>query len=112
MKTTRETSSSPGFTKNSMYVMPRRGSSTRVAFTAFLRVRGGKEAQSHSLPLEGAGACHLVNRTGSGGGSLECLRQVELGFQEGLSGLEANSGSELGSLKPPMGRGGRSGYLY
>lgn len=36
MKTTLETSSSPGFTKNSMYVMPRRGSSTRVAFTAFL----------------------------------------------------------------------------
>lgn len=40
MKTTRETSSSPGFTKNSMYVMPRRGSSTRVAFTAFLREVG------------------------------------------------------------------------
>lgn len=95
MKTTRETSSSPGFTKNSMYVMPRRGSSTRVAFTAFLRVRGGKEAQSHSPPQEGTGACHLVNRTGSGGG-LHILGMsetgVELGFQEGLSGLGGNLG--------------------
>lgn len=36
---------------------------------------GGKEAQSHSPPLQGTGARHLVNRTGSGGGSLECLRQ-------------------------------------
>lgn len=53
MKTTRETSSSPGFTKNSMYVMPRRGRSTRVAFTAFLRWGGGAEAQSHNPPQEG-----------------------------------------------------------
>lgn len=30
-------SSSPGFTKNSMYVIPSKGRSTRVAFTAFLQ---------------------------------------------------------------------------
>lgn len=54
MKTTRETSSSPGFTKNSIYVMPKRGSSTSVAFTAFLGCRGaGGETQSHSPPQRG-----------------------------------------------------------
>ena len=37
---------------------------------------------------------------------------AELGFQEGLSGLGGNPGSEVGSLKPPTGWGGRSGYLY
>lgn len=34
---------------------------------------------------------------------------AELGFQEGLSGLGGNPGSEVGSLKPPT--GGEAGLV-
>lgn len=63
MKTARETSSSPGFTKNSMYVVPRRGSSTRVAFTAFLRrggAGGGGRVTAHPKRAEEGGAWGAV----------------------------------------------------
>lgn len=117
MKTTRETSSSPGFTKNSMYVIPSRGSSTRVAFTAFLEEEGarGGDAQGHRPPQDGAGASGLVNRTGSGGGGWQVPGRPEtgeLGFQEGLQGLGGDPGSEARLSEAPMGGGSRTNYLY
>lgn len=92
MKTTRETSSSPGFTKNSMYVMPRRGSSTRVAFTAFLGWGwGGPESQP------------TPEGPGGGGGRPGPSGTRELGFQEGLPGLGGDPGSKAGISGAPRG---------
>lgn len=94
MKTTRETSSSPGFTKNSIYVMPKRGSSTSVAFTAFLGCRRG-DPESQPTP-KGTG--------GWGGRSQKCLR---LGGGAGALGRTARPGDG-----EPRGGGGGTGYLY
>lgn len=105
MKMTRETSSSPGFTKNSMYVMPRRGSSTRVAFTAFLRWGGVGRPRVTAHPRRG-------EEGRAWGEGCQVPRMSEMGswgFQEGLSDLCPR----LGSLEPPwLGEGGGPGYLY
>lgn len=104
MKTTRETSSSPGFTKNSMYVMPRRGSSTSVAFTAFLGcgVAGG-ETQSHS-PLQrglrvGGGRSQKCLRLGGGAGALGGTARPGWGRQDQLpvlNGLRCSGRPKFG----------------
>lgn len=107
MKTTRETSSSPGFTKNSMYVMPRRGRSTRVAFTAFLRWGGVGRPRVTTHPRReeegwtwGWSARSPVSEMGS------------WGFQDGLSDLRAGRpGSEAGIYGAPTVRGGRRAGL-